>query len=173
MSVEITFQPAGLSGLVAEGIYISAAAHRMGVTMSLDCKGVGECTTCQISILSGAELLSTPTEVENRILGVERLAQQQRLACQARLERSGELIVHVSPETEKAAYKPGETAGMRKEFGELPLNKKIKTRVQLEAITMYEALNAVIDKPLAMGEKVFDRIFFRTAKTGPGKKAGK
>jgi len=143
------------------------------VTMSLDCKGVGECTTCQISILSGAELLSTPTEVENRILGVERLAQQQRLACQARLERSGELIVHVSPETEKAAYKPGETAGMRKEFGELPLNKKIKTLVQLEAITMYEALNAVIDKPLAMGEKVFDRIFFRTAKTGPGKKAGK
>ena len=81
--------------------------------------------------------------------------------------------MHVSPETEKAAHKPGETAGMRKEFGELPLDKKIKTLVQLEAITMYEALNAVIDKPLAMGEKVFDRIFFRTAKTEPGKKPGK
>jgi len=162
MSVEITFQPGGLTGLVAEGISISEAAHRMGVRM-FRCKGT-ECTTCQVSILSGDELLSSPTEVEGRILGLDQLLQKQRLACQTKLEKSGEIVVRVNQETEEATSKPGDPATMRKNFGELPLDKKIKTLVQLEALTMYEAMNALIDKPLAVGEKVFDRIF-RTSGT--------
>ncbi|HEY6122227.1 MAG TPA: 2Fe-2S iron-sulfur cluster-binding protein [Pyrinomonadaceae bacterium] len=162
MSVEITFQPAGYAGLVAEGISISDAAHRMGVAM-FRCQGI-ECTTCQVTILSGDELLSSPTKTEGRILGLDQLLQKHRLACQAKLERSGEIVVQINPKNEDATNTAGDPATMRKNFGELPLDQKIKTLVQLEALTMYEAMNALIDKPLAVGEKVFDRIF-RTSGT--------
>ena len=162
MSIEITFQPSGLVGLVAEGISIADAAHRMGVAIPGGCTRTENCTTCQVSIIAGSQLLSPATATEIELFGSGVLSQHQRLACQARIERSGELVVHVPSETKKAdgSHDP---AAMRKEFGDLPLDEKIKTLVQLEAITMYEALNAVIDKPLAFGQKLFDRVF-RTAK---------
>jgi ferredoxin len=165
MSVEITFQPIGLSGLVPEGTYLSDAARRMGVLLTLDCKGRGECTSCLVSVLAGAQLLSLPTQAERNILGGEGLSQQQRLACQVRLERSGELVVHVSPKKEKAESESTDPASMRKRFAELTLDKKISTLVQLEALTMFEAFNAMVDKPLAVGEKVFDRVFRKTKST--------
>jgi len=158
MSVEITFQPTGLSGLVAEGIYLSDAARRMGVAMPAKCNGP-DCDSCLVSIVVGAQLLSFPTEAERKILGAEALAQQQRLACQALIESSGALIVTVSPKKEEPDNEPADPATMRKKFAELTLDKKITTLVQLEAVTMFEAFNAMVDKPLALGEKVFDRIF--------------
>src|SRR4030095_3749557 len=146
MSVEITFEPAGLTGLVAEGSLISDAARRMGIAVFLDCKGTGECTSCQVSISKGEVLLSLPNEVEQRILGAEGLEARQRLACQATIERSGELIVEFNPEKNRSEKAAGENKSWRKKFGELPLNKKIATLVQLEALTMYEAMNALVDK---------------------------
>ena len=159
MTVEITFQPSGLTGLIAEGAYLSDAAHRMGVMMRLDCKGRDVCTTCLVYITTGAELLSPPSEPETRVLGTEALAQGQRLACQVVLQRSGEVVVHVNPKKEKAADEPVNPADMRKQFGGLTLDKKIKTLVQLEALTMVEAFDAMVDKPLALGVKLFDRFF--------------
>jgi ferredoxin len=160
MSVEIRFEPTGLSGLVAEGAYISDAARRMGVYFPFECNRKGECTTCLITIVTGSDLVSSPSDVEQRILGVEQLAKQYRLACQTILERAGEVAVHVHPETEKSEQATtNDPASMRKKFGELPLSQKISTLVQLEALTMNEALNALIDKPLAAGEKLFDKVF--------------
>ncbi len=72
--------------------------------------------------------------------------------------------MQVKPQSDRTEKEPSTPAGLRKEFGELPLDKKIKTLVQLEALTMYEALNAAIEKPLAVGEKVFDK-FFRSTKS--------
>src|SRR5262245_14342368 len=102
MSVEISFEPSGLSGLVAEGVYISDAARRMGAHFPAECNQKGECTTCLVTIVSGWELVSSPSEVEQRILGVEQLAKQVRLACQTILEKTGDVAVHVHPETEKS-----------------------------------------------------------------------
>lgn len=73
--------------------------------------------------------------------------------------------MHVSPEKEKAESESTDPASMRKRFAELTLDKKISTLVQLEALTMFEALNAMVDKPLAVGEKVFDRVFRKTKPT--------
>jgi ferredoxin len=159
MSVEITFEPSGLSGLVAEGAYISDAARRMGVPFPCACNQKGDCSTCLITIVTGSELLSSPSEAEERILGIEQLARQYRLACRTILERSGEVAVRVHPEPEKSEPATDDPATMRKKFGELPLSQKISTLVQLEALTMNEAFNALIDKPLAAGEKLFDKVF--------------
>jgi hypothetical protein len=67
--------------------------------------------------------------------------------------------VHVHPKTEKSETETNDPASMRKKFGELPLSQKISTLVQLEALTMNEAFNTLIDKPLAAGGKLFDKIF--------------
>jgi ferredoxin len=159
MSVEIRFEPDGLSGLVAEGAYISDAARRLGVRFPTECNRKGECSSCLISIVSGAELVSSPTDVEERLLGPERFAMQYRLACLTILERTGDLVVHIHPETEKQHNEKNDPASMRKTFGDLPLNQKILMLAQLEALTMNEAMNALIDKPMAAGGKLLDKIF--------------
>lgn len=46
----------------------------------------------------------------------------------------------------------------KKKFGELPLNKKLATLIQLEAATMSEAVNTIIDKSIAAGENVMDKL---------------
>src|SRR6266513_2182278 len=96
MSVEITFEPEGASGLVAEGTFIWEAAKRLGVSIRVDCRGRGECDSCAVTIDRGAALLSAATAAEEQILGADRLGdagQRERLACQAILERQGEIIV--------------------------------------------------------------------------------
>jgi ferredoxin len=158
MSVEITFEPVGLVGLVAEGSYLSNAARRMGV--SLDCAGTDKCTSCQVRIQSGAELLSGSTETERTILGEEGLGQQLRLACHVVIERPGQLVVYqMSSNKEKTETKPNDKTGIHKEFAELPLEKKIATLFRFEVATMAEALNAVVEKPMQLGERLFDRIY--------------
>jgi hypothetical protein len=52
-------------------------------------------------------------------------------------------------------------ADLRKKFGSLPLSKKLATLVQLEAITMSEAFDSAIEKPLAFGSKTFGAILDR------------
>ena len=60
---------------------------------------------------------------------------------------------------------PGETEEeLRKKFGELPLGKKIATLLQFEVITVSEAFDAAIEKPLAFGSKAFDSISNRARK---------
>jgi ferredoxin, 2Fe-2S len=156
MSVEITFQPAGLSGLVAEGTYVIEAAKRMGVRISTECKGSGECTACVVSIVTGQLLLSAPTEHEQKTLGQEGLAQEQRLACQTRVERSGELVVAVLPEKAASEKDQRPVSDLRKDFAELPLDKKLVTLVQFEALTMSQAMDAIAAKTLSVGGRVID-----------------
>ena len=163
MSVLITFKPSGVSGLVAEGTYLVDAARRMGVALGTICTGTGECLNCLVSMTTGAGLLSAPSEVEKKVLGPDRLFQAERLACQVIIERTGELVVNVSS-ARKATVNDSEQSDLRKKFSELPLQKKIAMLMQLEVLTVSEAFDAAIEKPLALGAKVLDAVAER-AKT--------
>ena len=163
MSVSITFEPSGLSGVVAEGTYLIDAARRMGVSLGMGCTiGKGECPSCLVAVKSGAGLLSAPSAAELKQLDVEDLAQSHRLACQVKLEFSGDVVVMAS------ARKPGggtprDTASeLKRDFGSLPLSQKLATLVQLEAVTMSEAFDAAIEKPLAFGAKTMDALLSKT-----------
>src|SRR5205085_31855 len=46
--------------------------------------------------------------------------------------------------------------GVRKDFRDLPLKRKVTTLVELEAVTLFQTLNAIIDVPFAIGGKVLD-----------------
>ena len=147
MSIEVTFQPAGFTGLVAEGTYLIEAARRMGVPLARDCNGP-ECTSCLVFVTAGNQLLSEPTEHERNSLGVQEVEQKQRLACQTIIERAGELVVQVLP------ARKADAEDMRKTFGELPFAQKLATLVQLETIAVSEALDQISSRSLSIAEKL-------------------
>jgi ferredoxin len=163
MSVSITFEPSGLSGVVAEGTYLIDAARRMGVALGEGCTiGKGECPSCLVSVKTGVTLLSAPSAAELRQLDEEDLAQSHRLACQVKLQFPGEVVVMPSARKPGGGASPRDTASeLRKEFGSLPLTTKIATLLQLEAITMSETFDAAIEKPLAFGAKTMDAFMNR------------
>ena len=132
MSVSITFEPSGISGVVAQGTYIIDAARRMGAPLGTGCTaGKGECPACVVSITTGAELLSPPSVAEEKQLGVEHLEQAMRLACQVKIENHGEVVVQVTsrPQT-RAAQSDDEE--LKQKFGALPLSKQIAMLMQFD-----------------------------------------
>jgi ferredoxin len=163
MSVTITFEPSGISGLVAEGTYLIDAARRMGTSLGAGCTaGKGECPACVVSVKSGTHLLSQPSVAEEKQLGVEHLNESLRLACQVKIEYPGEVVVMVAARPQVRPTNPADTAAeLRTKFGGLPLGKKIATLLAFEAITMSEAFDSAIEKPLAFGSKTFDSIVNR------------
>lgn len=158
MSVEIKFEPDGLTGIVAEGSYLWDAAKRMGVRLPAECEGRGECDTCAVNVLEGATLLSSLTESERERLSPERLAAGERLACQARVLHGGTLVLRPVLATERAETKEEAVRDFRKEFRELPLQSKLATLVELETVTMFQTLSAIADLPFSLGEKVMNLL---------------
>ena len=174
MNVSVTFEPSGISGLVAQGTYLIDAAKRMGAPLGAGCtRGKGECPACAIEVKSGANLLSSPTNLEAKLFGASGLADSLRLACQTKIEGQGEIVLAVT------SYRPKETsppidlsADIEKKFGELSLNQKIAALLKFEAITMSQAFDAALQKPLAVGTRAFDSLLARAraAKANAGTK---
>ena len=156
MSVDIKFQPDGQNGLVAEGTYLWDAAKRLGVRLPAECNGRGECDTCACIVEEGATLLSSLTEAERTHLSPERLASGERLACQAKIERGGDVVLRPVPVTERAETTDETAKDLKKEFRDLPLSRKLATLVELEAVTLFQTLETIIDVPFALGGKVMD-----------------
>jgi uncharacterized 2Fe-2S/4Fe-4S cluster protein (DUF4445 family) len=166
MSVSIIFEPSGISGVVAEGTYVVDAARRMGVSLGTGCTiGKGECPACVVSVKSGAQLLSAPSVAEEKQLGLEHLNESLRLACQVKIEYPGEVVVMVAARPERTTTQVDTESELKQKFGTLPLTKKIATLMQLEAITMSEAFDSAIEKPLKFGSKAFDSVVNRARAT--------
>ncbi len=156
MSVDIKFEPDGRSGVIAEGTYLWDAAKRLGMRLPAECEGRGECDTCAVIVKQGATLLSSLTEAERVHLSPERLAAGERLACQAKVERGGELVLTPVPSTERAETTEEAVKDFRKEFKEMPLNRKLATLMEFEAVTAFETLSSIAGLPFTLGEKVMD-----------------
>jgi ferredoxin len=170
MSVTITFEPSGIGGTVATGTYLIDAAKRLGAPVGAGCmRGKGHCSTCVVNVVAGADLFSAPGTIEQSFLSQEQLDQGLRLACHAKLEGEGEVTVRVVRRQENAKAASTPDTDVKKQFHSLPLEKKISTLLQLEAITVSEAFNAAIDRPLAFGAKTFDR-FTNRARSSAGSK---
>ncbi|HEX8649331.1 MAG TPA: 2Fe-2S iron-sulfur cluster-binding protein [Pyrinomonadaceae bacterium] len=156
MSVDIKFEPDGRSGIIAEGTYLWDAAKRLGLRLPAECEGRGECDTCAVIVEEGATLLSSLTEAERQRLSPERLASGERLACQTKVERAGDLVLRPVPVTERAETTDEAVKDFRKEFKEMPLNRKMATLAELEAVTMFQTFSTIMNFPYTIGEKVMD-----------------
>ncbi len=153
VNVELKMESGSQIGVVAEGTYLWDAAKRFGVRLPAECEGRGECDTCAVIIEEGATLLSGLTEAERERLSPERLAAGERLACQAKVVSGGDLILRPVQSTERAETTEETVTDFRKEFKQMPLDKKLATLVQLEAVAAFEAINAVANLPYVVFEK--------------------
>ena len=155
MSVEIKFEPDGSSGLVAEGTSVVDAARRIGFQIP-DC---GVCDgTCAVRIVTGMTLLSDLTDTERKQLSPDRLAAGERLACQCKAERSGELVIRLVAQSERTRTAEEKTRNLREEFSELPFERKIATLMQLETIAVTQAFDKITDASVSLGKKIFDSV---------------
>ena len=59
------------------------AARRANAPLGNSCGGIGICARCRVQVVEGAENLSPPTSVEERVAKQRGLAPDERLACQA------------------------------------------------------------------------------------------
>jgi ferredoxin len=155
MSVKIKFEPNGPSGLVPKGTSILAAARRLG----FEIPACGECDgTCAVKIVNGAALLSGLTDIERKQLGSERVAAGERLACQCKATHAGELVIMLVAESERARTAQEKTRDLRREFSDLPFDRKLATLMQLETIAATEAFDKIAEVSVSWGKKIFDNV---------------
>jgi ferredoxin len=155
MEVEVKFEREDISGVVPVGSYLFDAARRMGI--EVDCERRGESDLCAMRVKEGGELLSETTKAEKEHLTAKRRKNGERLACQAKFEQTGEVVIMTTKkkEAEKPAVEEKYEA-YRKEFEELPLEKKVANLLQLEAITFSETISFVLNSPSMIVGKIMD-----------------
>jgi ferredoxin len=161
--VEIKFEREGREGLVAVGTYLSDAAKRFGVRFEDECSLLETGThCCPVTILTGSDLLSPETKAESEYFKEHGRTGNERLACQVKVDKAGEVVVMTrETKTEEAAADAGKSIEdlneqYRKEFAELPLEKKISNLVQLETIALSETVSFILNSPFKIADKVMD-----------------
>lgn len=156
MSVNITFEIENekeRDGIVAENTYLWDAARRLGVRLEAKCDGRGTCDTCAVFVASGADGLTSPTSAEMHQLTDERRAAGERLACQCRLQRAGDVVIKV-PERVVDRTPEEKERDFRRDFQKLPLEKKFATLVEIEAVALNETVNFIANLPRTVGNQV-------------------
>ena len=158
--VEIRFERENLEGVVAVGTYLVDAAKRFGVRPEEACDLASGVHHCALEIKSGGDLLSPETKAESEFFKANGRKKGERLACQAKIERAGEVVVMTKKKVveEPVVETPAEDKDeqYRKEFAEMPLEKKIANLVRLETIALGETVSFIINSPFTIADKVMD-----------------
>lgn len=156
---EIKFEREGAEGLIAVGSYLSDAARRLGVKIADDCIPAEGVHSCRLGVINGADLLSEPTATERELLSAQISEANERLACHAKIEREGEIVLMTKePERPEAESAKMDEADYRKRFEELPLETKLAELVRLEAIALSETLTFVVNSPYKVVDKLMETM---------------
>lgn len=155
--VEIRFEREAVEAVVAAGSFLNDVANRLGVRIDEDCIPKNGVHFCEVAVTTGADLLSLETKAERKHFGNHLRKAIVRLACEARIEKCGEIVIMTK---EKAEEPKVETARepFQEEFSALPLEKKIARLMRMEAETLGETFAFVVNSPLKVVEKVGDVI---------------
>jgi len=143
MSIPVTFEEDGGSGLVAVGTPLWDAAKRLGIRMRAECKGLGQCEGCAVRIMSGSDSLSAATSGELKILGAERLLAGERLACQTRLIKAGAVTAQLIPPSNASATVTTPS----------PFKQQVGDFIESEAKAVSETMNMIRGKTNQLVEK--------------------
>ena len=154
---DIKFERENLEGLIPVGTYLFDAARRIGVDIADECGRLGECDSCAVTVKSGMNLLSEVTAAEKEQLSEARLKKGERLTCQVKIEKVGEIVIMTKEK--KVEEKPKEEEmkkEYKKEFRDLPLEKKISSLVELEAIALGDTFSFILNSPSHIVGKFMD-----------------
>lgn len=155
MEAEIKFEKEKIKGVAVVGSYLIDAARRLGVEITDESGRLGLDDSSAVSIKSGAEFLSAPTRAELEILSDERRRKGERLASQAKIQKAGEIVIVTGEKKQKEEAKD-KNEEYRREFAELPLEKKIANLMQLEAIALGETFSFILNSPYKIFGKAMD-----------------
>ena len=158
-TVHITFKPEGREGIVAVGSYLADAAGRFGVRFEGECEQENGIHFCSVVVADGAENMSPLTSLEAEYFSSHDRKTDERLACQTKIETAGDIVIMTSETKDATGDEPKaeeQTDKYKKDFTEMPLEKKIATLVQLEAIALGETVSFVINSPFLVFDKVMD-----------------
>jgi len=158
--VEVKFEREKLEGVVAVGTYVIDAAKRFGIHFDEICFRESDEHHCSVVISSGIDLLSPLTSAEKEYFEKNGRKTNERLACQAKIEKPGEVVIMTKKKDKDAAEEAKRDAerneAYRKEFAEMPLEKQIASLVQLESIALSETVSFIINSPFKIADKVID-----------------
>jgi ferredoxin len=157
--VEIRFDREKLEGIVPVGTYLADAAKRLGVRFGSDCDQESGEHFCSVTVISGSDLLSPLTATENTYFSAHGNTGKQRLADQAKIIKAGEIVVMTTEKkTEKATESEVDDKNekYKKDFADMPLEKKIASLVQLEAIALGETFSFILNSPYMIFDKAMD-----------------
>jgi ferredoxin len=158
--VEVRFERENREGVVAVGTYVIDAAKRFGIHFDDICVRESEEHHCSVVISSGINLLSPLTGVEKEYFEKNGRKTNERLACQAKIEKAGEVVIMTKKKAKDAEAEAKSDADRseeyKKEFAEMPLEKQIASLVQLESIALSETVSFIINSPFKVADKVMD-----------------
>lgn len=157
--VEIRFEREKLEGIVPVGTYLADAAKRLGVRFESNCDPETGEHSCLVTVVSGGDLLSPLTTTESAYFSAHGNTGKQRLADQAKMDKAGEIVVMTTEKkTEKATESEVDDKNekYKKDFADMPLEKKIASLVQLEAIALGETFSFILNSPYMIFDKAMD-----------------
>jgi ferredoxin len=158
--VEIKFEREKQEGIVAVGTYLIDAARRFGIRFDDACVVETGTHFCSVQVPVGADLLSPETTIENEYFADRSRRTGERLACQTKIEKPGEVVIMTEKKVEEPVAETGAEADKseqyRKEFADMPLEKKIASLVQLETIALGETVSFIINSPFKIADKLMD-----------------
>lgn len=156
MEAELRFERENRNGIAVVGSYLIDAAKRLGVEIHDECGRLGLCDSCAVTVKSGAEFLTEPTKAELEQLSEDRRKQGERLSCQAKIAKEGEIVIMTHEKKDTRPDEQRRHEEYRREFDALPLDQKISRLMELEAVAFGETLSFILNSPYKIGEKVVD-----------------
>jgi ferredoxin len=156
MEAELKFERENREGVAVVGSYLIDAARRLGVEIFDDCGRLGLCDSCAVTVKSGGEFLTELTKAEIEQLSEERRKKGERLSCQAKIAKEGEISIMTHEKKDPRTDEERKHQEFRREFDALPLEGKIAQLVELEAVALQETFSFVLNSPYKIGEKVVD-----------------
>ncbi|GAA4437276.1 hypothetical protein GCM10023188_31300 [Pontibacter saemangeumensis] len=109
---------------VEEGQTILQASLADGIPHYHACGGKGQCTTCRVMVLEGAENLTPPTSCERAIKNVKKFPDNVRLACQTQVRGEGVQVQRlVRDDTDRYIFIDGKEEGTT--IGEIGERRKL------------------------------------------------
>ncbi|MBC9073024.1 2Fe-2S iron-sulfur cluster binding domain-containing protein [Thauera sp. CAU 1555] len=81
---QVTFEDIGVTVTVPAGTRLIEVSEKVGAGLTYGCRE-GECGTCMMKIVSGAEHLASPSVLEDKVLKDIYAGAADRLACQAQV----------------------------------------------------------------------------------------
>lgn len=161
LEAEIRFAREDREGVVAVGTYLIDATKRFGIHFEDVCVPDASTHYCSVVVASGSDLLSDLTKAEADYFAANGRKTNERLACQVKIDKAGEVEIMTNEKVKDAEPEPEASAAdgseeYRKAFEEMPLEKKIANLVQLETIALGETVSFIINSPFKVADKLMD-----------------